>query len=399
VTAVVAGEVYYDPYDVKIEENPYPVYRLLRDKAPVYHNTKYDFYVLSRYEDVERGLVDHRTFTSGRGATLDSLKAGLPIPPGTLIFEDPPLHTSHRRLLSRVFTPTKISALEPLIRQYCADALDPVVGTGQFDFVRDLGRQMPMRVIGMLLGVPPEDQERIRDGVEADPNVEPGKPRDYVEGSIGSGAAFADYIDWRAEHPSDDLMTELLNAEFHDEKGTLRRLTRQEVGTYVSIVNGAGNETTGKLLGWAGKVLAEHPDQRAELVEDSSLIPKAIEELLRFEPPAHHVGRYVARDLGLHGETVPEGSTMVFLTGSANRDERRFADPDRFDIHRDVGSHLAFGYGPHFCLGAALARLEGRIALEEVLRRFPRWELDYGNMRMAAPENVRGWVAMPTFVR
>jgi cytochrome P450 len=213
-----------------------------------------------------------------------------------------------------------------------------------------------------------------------------------------TGEMFADYIDWRAEHPSDDLMTELLQAEFEDETGTARTLSRSEILTYVSVIAGAGNETTTRLIGWTGKVLADHPDQRRELVDDPTLIPDAIEELLRFEPPAPHVARYVARDVELHGQTVPEGSIMVFLIGSANRDDRRFADGDRFDIHREISQQLTFGYGIHFCLGAALARLQGRIALEEVLSRFPEWTVDLHAARLSPTSTVRGWETLPVSV-
>ena len=394
-----ASDVYYDPYDVGIEADPYPVYRRLREEAPLYYNAEHDFFAVSRFEDVERGLVDHKTYISGRGGILELIKANIELPPGTLIFEDPPIHTVHRRLLSRVFTPKKMNALEGEIREYCAQALDPIVGSDRFDFVADLGRQMPMRVIGMLLGIPIEDQEAVRDRVDADLRTEPGKPQKFKEGAMASGEIFAEYIDWRADHPSNDLMTELMTAEFEDETGAVRRLSRQEVLTYTNVVAGAGNETTARLIGWAGKVLAEHPDQRRALVDDPSLVGGAVEELLRFEPPAHHIARYVASDVELYGRPVPAGSVMMFINGAANRDDRRFPDGDSFDIRRQVGSHLGFGYGIHFCLGAALARLEGRIALEEVLKRFPEWDVDYDNAKMASTATVRGWETLPTFLR
>ena len=308
------------------------------------------------------------------------------MPPGTLIFEDPPIHTIHRRLLSRVFTPKRVAAIEPQIRDFCARSLDPLLGADGFDLIADLGAQMPMRVISMLLGIPEQDQEAVRDRVDANLRTEAGKP-------------IAEYIEWRAEHPSDDLMTEMLNAEFEDETGSIRRLTRDEILTYTFVVAGAGNETTTRLIGWAGKVLAEHPDQRRELAEGRSLIPNAIEELLRFEPPAPHVGRYVAKDAEFHGHAVPAGSAMLFLVGAANRDDRRYPEGDRFDIHRKVGQHLTFGYGVHFCLGAALARLEGRIALDEVLTRFPEWEVDSSRTRLAPTSTVRGWETLPVFTR
>jgi cytochrome P450 len=388
-------DLYYDPYDVEIDADPYPVYGRLREEMPLYYNERYDFYAVSRFDDVQRGLVDRETFSSARGSVLEFIKAGIEMPPGVVIFEDPPQHTVHRGLLSRVFTPRKMNALEPKVRDFCARALDPLVGAGRFDFVADLGAQVPMRTIGMLLGVPESAQEEARDRADAALRTEPGKPMDMEHMTIGEGDFFADYIDWRAAHPSDDLMTELLFAEFEDETGTTRRLTRDEVLIYVSVLSGAGNETTGRLIGWMGKVLAEHPGQRRELAEDRSLVPNAVEELLRFEPPTPHVARYVTRDVEFHGGKVPAGSAMMCLSGSANRDEARYPDPDRFDIHREAGLHLTFGRGIHHCLGAALARLEGRVALDEVLRRFPEWDVDWENARRAPTSTVRGWDSLP----
>jgi len=390
-------DVYYDPYDVEINTDPHSVFRRLRDEAPLYFNEQHDFYAVSRADDVERALFEREIFSSARSSVLEFIQAGSEFPPGTFIFEDPPLHTMHRGLVSRVFTPKRMAAIEPQVRDFCARSLDPLMGTGGFDFVRDLGAQMPMRVIGMLVGIPENDQELIRDYVDAGLRTEPGKPMDTT-GATMDGEVFAGYIEWRAAHPSDDLMTDLLTVEFEDETGTTRRLTREEILTFVNIIAGAGNETTTKLIGWTGKVLADHPDQRRELVEDPSLIPNAIEEILRYEPPAPHVGRYVVNDAEFHGQTVPAGSALLCLVGSANRDERRFADADAFDIHRKPGGHLTFSYGIHFCLGAALARLEGRIALEEVLKRFPEWAVDEGNAQLASTSTVRGWEALPVIV-
>jgi len=390
-----ASDVYYDPYKVEINADPYPTYRRLREEAPLYYNEQHDFFAVSRFEDVERGLVDRETYISSRGGILELIKANIQFPSGVFIFEDPPLHTVHRGLLSRVFTPRKMQALEPKVREFCATSLDPLIGAGRFDFVADLGAQMPMRVISMLLGIPEQDQEAIRDHTDAALRTKPGEPMKTTGNDYMGGAIFSDYIQWRAEHPSDDLMTELLNAEFEDETGAKRRLTRGEILTYVNVIAGAGNETTTRLIGWAGKVLADHPDQRRQLVDDPSLIPNAIEELLRFEPPAPHVGRCVSRDVELYGQTVPGGSAMLFLIGSANRDHRRYADGERFDIRRDVGQHLSFGFGAHFCLGAALARLEGRVALEEVLKRFPEWEVDFPHAKLSPTSTVRGWETLP----
>ena len=400
MTVSAANDVYFDPYDVDLNADPYPMFRRLREEAPLYYNEEHDFYALSRFADVDDALVDYQTFSSARGAILEIIKADIELPPGTVIFEDPPIHDIHRKLLSRMFTPRKINQLEPKIREFCARSLDPLIGTSDFDFVADLGAQMPMRVIGMLLGVPEEDQEAARDFANAQLRTEAGKPMEASMDNVASPDFFGQYIDWRAEHPSDDIMTELLNVEFEDETGTVRRLTRDELLTYLGVVSGAGNETTTRLIGWAGKVLAEHPDQRRALVEDPSLIPAAVEELLRYEPPAPHVARYVTRDIEYHGQRVPEGSVMMMLIGAANRDHRQFPpDGDVFDIRREVHQHLTFSVGTHYCLGSALARLEGRIALEEILKRFPEWDIDIAQCRLSPTSTVRGWETMPAVLR
>jgi cytochrome P450 len=392
-------EVYYDPYDFAIDENPYPVFKRLRDERPLYYNEKHDFYALSRWADVERCSADWKTYISGKGTLLELIKSNFPIPPGSIIFEDPPEHDVHRALLARVFRPKKIAELEPKIREFCARSLDPLVGSGGFDFIHDLGAQMPMRTIGYLLGIPEADQEAIRDQIDDGLKLnEDGTPKilESTQGDyLGQASLFEDYIDWRVKNPSDDLMTELLQATFEDVDGTVRTLTREEVLGYVNLLAAAGNETTTRLIGWTGKVLSEHPDQRAELAADHSLIPNAIEELLRYEPPSPTQARYITKDVEHYGQVVPAGNVMLLLTGSANRDERKWTDPDRFDIHRKIDRHLTFGYGVHFCLGASLARLEGRVALEEVLKRFPTWDVDTANAVQAHTSTVRGWEKLP----
>jgi cytochrome P450 len=389
-------ELYYDPYDFEIDADPYPVWRRMRDERPLYRNEQHDFWALSRFDDVERALVDTKTYSSAKGSILELIKADIEMPPGTFIFEDPPTHDVHRGLLSRVFTPKKMLAIEPKVREFCARSLDPLVGSGGFDFIAHLGAEMPMRTIGMLLGIPEADQVAIREKIDDTLRMnEDGTMVDPAINAANSGAVFADYIDWRAEHPSDDLMTELLQAEFVDEHGETRRLTRTEILNYVNLIAAAGNETTTRLIGWTGKVLAEHPDQRAEIVADRSLVPQAIEELLRYEAPSPVQARYVTADVEHHGEVVPAGSAILLLNGAANRDDRKFPDGDSFDIHRKIDHHLSFGYGIHFCLGAALARLEGRVALDEVLQRFPTWDVDFSRAKQARTTTVRGWETLP----
>ncbi|MET0459596.1 MAG: cytochrome P450 [Ilumatobacteraceae bacterium] len=392
-------DVYYDPYDAAINADPYPTFKRLRDEAPIYHNERFDVWALSRHAEVEKALVNWATFSSARSDILEIVQSGMELPPGVVLFEDPPLHTMHRGLMSRVFTPKRMAALEDQVRAFCASCLDPLVGTDRFDIVAELGVVMPMRVIGMLLGIPESEQTAVRDKSDAFLRTEAGQPMELEQDAIANGDMFAEYVEWRSKHPSDDLMTALLNAEFDDETGTVRTLTRTEVLTYTQVLAGAGNETTGRLIGWLAKVLAEHPDQRRDLVEDRSLIPAAIDETLRFEPTGPHVARYVARDVEYHGTTVPEGSAILLLVGAANRDERRYERPDEFDIHRADGQHLTFGYGLHYCLGANLARLEGRVALDELLSRFPEWDVDLEHAELAATSTVRGWESMPVIVR
>ena len=396
MTGAKAVELYYDPYDPDIDDNPYPVWKRMREEAPLYYNEKYNFYALSRYEDVARELPNWQTYRSGRGTTADILFNNIEVPPGILLFEDPPLHDLHRRLLSRVFTPRRMLAVESLVREFCSGELDPLIGSGGFDFIADLGAMMPMRTIGYLLGIPEDHQASIRDRNSAFNDTakrrEPGEVSQKIfEETI---VMFAEFIEWRADHPSDDLMTELLAAEIDEPDGTRRPLSRTEVLSYTAMIAGAGNETTTRLIGFMGQLLSDHPDQRRELAADPSLIPDAVEESLRYEPPSPVQARYVAQDAEHYGRVVPEGSFMLLLNASANRDEHQFPDPDRFDIHRR-GSHLSFGQGLHFCLGSALARLEARVAFEEVLKRWPDWEVDYANAERAHTASVRGWARLP----
>lgn len=395
------SDLYYDPFDREIDADPHPVWRRLRDEAPLYHNERHDFYAVSRFDDVERGLLDWQTFSSARGTLLELIKLDFDIPPGAFIFEDPPDHDLHRGLMMRVFTPKRMNDIEPDVRRFCAESLDPLVDSGGFDFITNLGAQMPMRTIGMLLGIPEADQEKLRDLIDAgitladDADASEGLTEEQMQQGTDQAQLFADYLDWRAEHPSDDLMTDLLRAEFDDADGVRRTLNRDEVLNYVNLIAAAGNETTTRLIGWTGKLLAEHEDQRHAIAADRDLVAPAIEEILRYEAPSPSQARFVTADVEFHGEVVPEGSAILLLNGSANHDERRWTDADRFDIHREILPHVSFGFGIHFCLGAALARLEGRVALDEVLNRFPDWEVDWDRAKQAHTSTVRGWERLP----
>ena len=383
---------YYDPYDIDIAADPWPTYARLREEAPIYYNERYRFWAISRHSDVEAALANWEAYSNSRSDILELVNSEFDMPKGVMMFEDPPVHTMLRGLMSRVFTPRRMAEIEDQIRQFCVNCLDPQVGSDGFDIVAELAAMMPMRVIGMLLGIPESDQIMVRDVNDANLRTKPGAPMKVANADkIADGSVYADYVEWRARNPSNDLMTALLNMEFEDESGVTRKLHRKEILHYVQVVAGAGNETTGRLIGWLAKVLAEHPDQRREVHQDRSLLTRTVDETLRFEPTGPHVARYMLADVELYGTTVPAGSAMLLLFGAANRDPRRYTDPDTFNIHRDNISHLTFGKGVHYCLGANLARLEGRVALDELLNRWPEWEIDYASAVPAPTSTVRGW--------
>jgi cytochrome P450 len=392
MTVAHETDVYYDPYDTGINTDPYPTFARLREEAPIYYNEQYDFWAISRHSDVEQALANWQVFSSRRSDILELVKSKFDMPGGVMMFQDPPEHSMLRGLMSRVFTPRRMVEIEDQIRAYCVGCLDPHVGSDGFDIIAELASMMPMRVIGMLLGIPESEQISVRDANDANLRTKPGTPLKVANAdSIADGRIYADYVEWRSKNPSDDLMTTLLNVEFDDEHGVHRKLTRKEVLHYTQVVAGAGNETTGRLIGWLAKVLAEHPEQRREIEQDRSLLNRTVDETLRFEPTGPHVARWMAEDFECYGTTIPAGSAMLLLFGAANRDPRRYTDPDLFNIHRDNISHITFGKGVHYCLGANLARLEGRVALDEILNRWPEWDIDYDTAQLASTSTVRGW--------
>jgi cytochrome P450 len=397
MTITGPDEIHYDPYDVELNADPYEMFRRMRQTRPLYFNEEHGFWAVSRFDDVERILKDHRRYSSAKGDILELIQAGIDLPPGTVIMEDPPTHTMHRKLMARMFTPGKVAELEPKIRELCAACLDPHVASPGFDLIDELAAVMPMQVIGMLIGIPEADQVALRERTGKNLRTEGGRPMEETDGFAHE--EFREYLAWREKHPSDDIMTTMLTAEFDDEDGVTRTLTRDELVTYLSVVAGAGNETTTKLIGWAGKLLADHPDQQARLAADPSLVPGAVEEVLRYEPPSRQLARLVVDDAELHRQTVPSGTPILALVGAANRDERRWDDPERFDIFRPPVPHIAFGYGIHFCLGAALARIEARIAIEELVKRFPSWTIDEAGARLAQTSTVRGYDKLPIVFR
>lgn len=394
-------DLYWDPFSPELRDDPYPLWKRLRDEAPLYYNDRHDFWVLSRFHDIERAHKDVDTFSSSHGTTLESMSREPMTDTGLIIALDPPRHTMLRRLVSRAFTSRRVSMLEDRIRAVCADLLDPHMGGGSFDYVQDFSAILPPTIISFLLGVPEQDQEKLRhlvDDVFAIDESGIGMTGEVSQNAIlGLFEYLGDQFADRKVHPRHDMFTELLQAEITDESGHVRRLTEQELVSFGILLFAAGSETVARHLGWAASVLPDYPDQRAELANDFSLIPNAVDEILRLEAPSPVQARWVTKNVTLHGVTLPANSRAVLVTGSAGRDERKYANPDVLDINRTVDLHLAFGYGVHFCLGAALARLESRIGLEETFKRWPEWQVNRDNAVLLYTSTVRGPLNLPIY--
>jgi cytochrome P450 len=388
---------YWDPFDVDIDTEPYEIWRRLRDETPVYLNERFGFYALSRFDDVEAAHRDPARYLSSHGTVLEMMSEH-EMDTGMMIFLDPPDHTRLRALVSRAFTPRRIASLEDRIRDLCDAFLERWQPGETFDYVQDFGARLPAMVIASLLGVPLEEQEDVRHLIDGMFHIEPGVGM-FNDTSFTAMIALHEYLtaamEERRRAPRDDLLSDLLAAELTDADGTVRRLTIKEGADFANLIISAGTETVARLLGWAAVLLGTHADQRADLAREPALVPNAIEELLRFEAPSPVQGRWLKSEVELHGTTIPAGSKVLLLTGSAGRDERKYADADVFDVHRRFDRHVSFGYGVHFCLGAALARMEGKIALEETLARRPEWQVDVDAAVRLHTSTVRGWVNVP----
>ena len=395
----MTDDLYWDPFDTVIDIDPHPLWRRMRDEQPVYRNDKFDFFAVARHADVDAALIDAATYSSAHGTVLE-LMTPEPMQTGHIIFMDPPAQTTLRVLVSRAFTPRRIAALEEHIRALCVELLDAQIGGGGFDYIQDFAAQLPSLVISQLIGVDPADREEIRRAIDQTFHLEEGKGmvNDVsMAAQIKLHTYFTEQIDARRDNPRDDMMTGLVQAEVVTAEGT-RRLTTSEAANFTNLLVSAGTETTARLLGWACDLLAAHPDQRAELAADPSLLTNAVEETLRYEAPSPAQGRVSTRDVELRGVPIPAGSKILLLTGSAGRDERKYPDADRYDIRRRFDSHVSFGHGAHFCLGAALARMEARIGLEETLRRFPTWDVDHEHAERLHTSTVRGYEKLPITV-
>jgi cytochrome P450 len=382
-----------NPFSYEFHEDPYPTYAWLREHAPLYHNEALGFYALSRYADVQQAISDPETYSSAKGTVLEigaEMVEQYPI----ILFMDPPRHARLRRLVSHAFTPRRIGALEPVVRALAVEYLEAIGARGACDFVGDFAARLPVEIISTLVGVPPSDRTMVREWTDAALHREPDSPA-IPASSLAANAQLVQYfaalVAERRRQPRDDMTSLLVAAEIENERGERERLDDYEIVAFCGLLSGAGTETVTKLLGNAVVLLARHPAVRRALVRDPARIPAAIEEVLRYWPPAQYTMRTLTRAVTRHGVTMPSEARVLLLIAAACRDDREYPDPDRFDPGRDIRMQLAFGYGLHHCLGASLARLESRIALEEFLTRFPAYEIDESGLERVHMSNVHGF--------
>jgi len=387
----------FDPFSADFFDDPYATYRSLRDEAPVYHNARYGFWALSRFDDVLAAHRDWQTFSSAHGVTLHDLRNPDFRAVGSIIYLDPPAHERLRNLVSKAFTPRAIAALEPMVRSLVAETLDRVGGRDAFDAVVDFAAPFPVEVISVMLGVPAADRQAVRLRTDVMLHREPGNPGPTAEGfraGMEQTRCFRELAATKRRHPGDDMITRLAHAELDGPDGP-QRLTDAEIASFASLLGAAGSETVTKLVANGIVLFHRWPEEWAKIVADPGAIPGAVEEILRYWAPSQYQGRFTRAPATFHGITIPAGVPTLLLTGAATRDERAYPDPDRFDVAREQQIALGFGYGIHSCLGAALARLESRVAFDEIRRRFPRYHVEEDGLRRVHMSNVAGFAEVP----
>jgi len=387
--------VEYNPFDWETAHNPYPVYRQLRDEAPVYRNEQFGFWALSRYEDVVAAHLNSDDFSSAHGVTIEGAEKDAPF----LIVKDAPEHTAHRRIVGRLFTPRRIALLEPFVRRTAAGLLDELRDADRFDVVEDFSFRLPLDVISELIGIPESYRLQIHhlsDRIAVRESAE--MTEDGILATLELAGLLTDLVRERRARPGDDVITMLMNTPVEEEDGRTRMLTDDELAGRFLELSFAGHETVAKLIPNGVVALTWFPDARRELAANPALMANAVEEMLRWDPPSHYQGRWTTRDVEVRGTVIPAEQRVILVTGSAVHDERKYPDPDTFDIHRDIDRHVSFGFGRHLCLGASLARLETRVAFEELLKRFPDFSIDETGVERRVSVNVRGLSKLPLVV-
>ncbi len=391
--------VEFDPMSEEFFDDPSEVYRRLRDEAPVYFNERYGFYALSRFEDVAAAHRDWQGFSSSYGVDLSMLTQHTDMSSlRMIIMMDPPEHTRFRALVSRVFTPRAVTDLEPMIREVVTGFLDGLDGRDTFDVVADFSALFPVEIISRMLGVPEGRRQQIREALDLSLHREPGEVGPTPEGAAAMMELvgyFHELIGEKRAHPTDDMLSRLTQVTVDRGDGEQTGLDDEEIAGFAGLLGGAGAETVTKLVANAAVLFDRHPDQWQRIVDDPGAIPAAVEEILRLLPPSQYQGRYCVEDREFEGGTIEAGNPVLLVTGAATRDPRAFDRPDDFDIDRPPSVSLGFGHGVHSCLGAALARMESRIALEELARRWRRLEVDEAGLRRVHMSNVAGYANVP----
>ena len=391
----------FDPVSQEYFDNPYEIYRRMRDEAPLYYDEREDFYALTRHADVAAALKDHESFSSSRGCDLAMVRSEEG-PQKSIIFMDPPDHRHMRSLLNKAFTPRAIQSQRETIVELVERYLGRV-NPDHFDVVQDFSAPFPVEVITRMAGVPEEFSQQVRHWIDVSLERQPGQigwTDRNMQANIDSGMYYYGLVQERRENPQDDMISRLIAAEIPGPDGAMRRLDDLEITGFAVLLGGAGAETVTKLVGSAVVEFARHPEQWQLLLDDRSLIPAAVEELLRYVGPVQYNVRYTLKEAELPSGTVPAHKPVFLMKASANRDPRAFTDAETFDITRDrtEAQNLGLGYGIHSCLGAALARLETAIALEHLLDFMPRFEVDFDGLQRVAMQNVAGYHHVPVRV-
>lgn len=396
-TAMNTAELYYDQYRYDIDDNPHEVWQRMRDEAPVWRNEKYNYWALSRYEDVLKASEDWQTFSSAYSTVLE-LMTDEPGQTTFMIHNDPPYHTQLRKVVAHRFLPARIAKFEQELRDIVIGHIRPIEGRSEFDFVQDFARWIPMDGISMLLGIPAQDRRQINQWADDSLFRADDDEKTTERGLAAMGAVhqyFRNILADRKANPKGDFLTDIAHGQIDLPDGGTRPMSDRESFEFMILLSLAGNETVARLLSNAGVLLARYPQQRQKLRDNPALIPRAVEELLRFEPPSPIQFRRLTRDVVLHGVQMKKGDNVALLTASATRDERQWDNPHVFDVEREPRRHVTFGYGVHSCIGANLARLESRIALEEVLARIPDWTVDESRLVRTRTSTVRGYSHVP----
>ncbi|OBC01042.1 cytochrome [Mycobacterium sp. 852013-50091_SCH5140682] len=391
-------QVIFDPFSEEFFNDPFDIYRRMREDAPLYYNAELDFYALTRHDDVAAALKNHDAFSSSRGCDLAMVQSDEP-PQKSIIFMDPPDHRHMRSLLNKAFTPRAIQAQKDTVIEQIEHFLG-LIDSDEFDVVQDFSGPFPVEVITRMAGVDPEYRQQVRHWIDTSLSREPGQigfTEAGMQATIDTGIYYYSLVQKRREDPKDDMISRLIAAEIPGEDGQLRRLDDIEITGFATLLGGAGAETVTKLVGTAMVLFARHPEQWQKLLDDRDKIPAAVEELLRYEGPVQYNVRYTLKEADVPSGTIPAGKAVFLISAAANRDPDAFTEADAFDIDRDrtEAQNLGLGYGIHSCLGAALARMESCIALEKLLDFMPRYEVNWDGLQRVQMQNVAGYSHVP----